>query len=94
MTPARADTLKAAVALPEIWIAYDLGGGGYETAIAKILTAHAAEAVAGDRASASNRASISPMPYRISNFAPPCRIVREKSLSSRSTPNGKKRNGD
>ena len=46
---ARPDVLKAAVALPEILIAYDLGGGGYDTAIAKILTAHAAETALRER---------------------------------------------
>ncbi|HMF45007.1 MAG TPA: insulinase family protein, partial [Polyangia bacterium] len=39
----RPDRLNAAVALPEIWLAYDLGGGGYDSAIAKILTSRPAE---------------------------------------------------
>ena len=42
---ARPDVLEAAVALPEIWLAYDLGGGGYDSAIAKILTSRAAETI-------------------------------------------------
>jgi zinc protease len=37
------DVLKAAVALPEIWIAYDLGPGGSDSAVARILAARAAE---------------------------------------------------
>jgi zinc protease len=41
--PSPPDTLKAAVAVPEIWIAYDLGAGGSEAAIARILSARAAE---------------------------------------------------
>jgi zinc protease len=47
-----ADTLRAAVALPEIWLAYDLGGGGPgppEAAVGKILTAPAAEALVRER---------------------------------------------
>jgi len=40
---ARPDVLKAAVAIPEIWLAYDLGGGGAESTVAKILAARAAE---------------------------------------------------
>jgi zinc protease len=46
---ARPDVLQAAVALPEIWIAYDLGGGGYDSAIAKILTSRAAETAVRDK---------------------------------------------
>src|SRR5262245_53970793 len=46
---ARPDTLTAAVALPEIWIVYDLGGGGYDSAIAKILASRAAETAVRDR---------------------------------------------
>ena len=46
---ARPDVLKAAVALPEIWLAYDLGGGGYDSAIAKILTSRAAETIVRER---------------------------------------------
>jgi zinc protease len=46
---ARPDSFAAAIALPEIWIAYDLGGGGYDSAIAKILTSRAAEAAIRDR---------------------------------------------
>jgi len=45
----RRGTLKAAVAFPEIWLAYDLGGGGYDTAIAKILTSRAAETAIRER---------------------------------------------
>jgi zinc protease len=45
----RPDTLKAAVALPEIWLAYDLGGGGYESAVAKILAGPAAETAIRER---------------------------------------------
>jgi zinc protease len=43
------DVLEAAVALPEIWLAYDLGGGGYDSAIAKILTSRAAETIVRER---------------------------------------------
>src|SRR5262245_55696028 len=46
---ARPDTLTAAVALPEIWVVYDLGGGGYDSAIAKILASRAAETAVRDR---------------------------------------------
>ncbi len=46
---ARPDTLTGAVALPEIWLAYDLGGGGYDTAVAKILVSRAAETAVRDR---------------------------------------------
>jgi zinc protease len=46
---ARPDVLEAAVALPEIWLAYDLGGGGYDSAIAKILTSRAAETIVRER---------------------------------------------
>ncbi|HXU01483.1 MAG TPA: insulinase family protein, partial [Polyangia bacterium] len=42
-------TLKAAVGFPEIWLAYDLGGGGYDAAIAKILTSRAAETAVRER---------------------------------------------
>jgi zinc protease len=45
----RPDVLEAAVALPEIWLAYDLGGGGYDSAIAKILTSRAAETIVRER---------------------------------------------
>jgi len=45
----RPETLTAAVALPEIWLAYDLGGGGYDADIAKILTSRAAETAVRDR---------------------------------------------
>jgi len=45
----RRGTLKAAVAFPEIWLAYDLGGGGYDAAIAKILTSRAAETAIRER---------------------------------------------
>jgi zinc protease len=37
------EVLKAAVAMPEIWIAYDLGPGGSDSAVARILGARAAE---------------------------------------------------
>jgi zinc protease len=50
------DTLRAAVATPEIWLAYDLGAGGAEAgaggaepAVRKILTANAAEAIVRQR---------------------------------------------
>src|SRR4029077_6217326 len=39
----RPDVIKAAVAIPEIWLAYDLGGGAAETTVARILAARAAE---------------------------------------------------
>jgi zinc protease len=44
------DTMQAAVALPEIWLAYDLGGGGgSEAAVSRILTARAAQAMVRER---------------------------------------------
>src|SRR5262245_8224706 len=46
---ARPDGLVAAITLPEIWLAYDLGGGGYESAVAKILASHAAETAVRDQ---------------------------------------------
>lgn len=41
--------LRAGVALPEIWIAYDLGGGAEAAGIAKVLTARAGEAMVRQR---------------------------------------------
>jgi zinc protease len=44
------DTLRAAVALPELWIAWDLGGGkGAPSAVNRILVGPAAEAIVRER---------------------------------------------